>query len=228
MVEPGITNSEKPIFLSYMLSENTPLYGAGTGINFVPDKQMCNGDSCNTMMLTFPSHSGTHIDLPYHFDPKGKKLNDYAADFWLFNQVEIVDLAGRVRDSQIIKPEIFDIDNCETDLLLIKTGYGNYRGTDRYTLTSPGLSSELAGFFRQVLPKLRCVGMDLISISCYSNRDEGRKAHHAFLNPVEGEPILLIEDMRLDEIVPFNKVLVAPLLIETAEGAPCTIFGFPA
>jgi len=223
MVKPGITNRENPVFLSYVLSENTPLYGEGTGIAFLPDKQIHNGDSCNTMMLTFPSHSGTHIDLPYHFNPKGKKLNDYGANFWVFNQVETVDLTGSVCDGQIIKPEILPhIENCE------RTGYGNYRGTDRYKMTSPGLSSELAGYFRQVFPKLRCIGMDLISISSYSNRDEGRNAHHAFLNPDEGEPILLIEDMKLDKIGPFNKVLVAPLLIENLDGAPCTVFGFPA
>ena len=64
--------------------------------------------------------------------------------------------------------------------------------------------------------------MDLISVSSYSNREEGRKAHHAFLNPKEGESILLIEDMKLDIDGPFNKVIVAPLLIDNADGAPCT------
>jgi kynurenine formamidase len=118
------------------------------------------------------------------------------------------------------------IENIEVDFLLIKTGYGNYRGADYYTLTPPGLSSELAGYFRQEFPNLRCVGMDLISTSSFSNREEGRKAHQAFLNLDKGEPILLIEDMKLDEKSPFKKVLVAPLLIENAEGVSCTVFAY--
>ena len=79
--------------------------------------------------------------------------------------------------------------------MLIKTGYGTHRGTDRYTMSPTGLSADLAVYFRKKYPKLRCVGMDLISVSSYSNRKEGRKAHLAFLNLDQGDSILLIEDM---------------------------------
>jgi arylformamidase len=214
-------------YLSYPLSESTPLYGNGEGIKFLLEKQIIHGDSCNTMNLTFPNHSGTHIDAPFHFDPDGKTIDGYPAEFWEFNEVELIDLSGTVNDSQIIVPDKFpEPINCEADLVLIKTGYGVFRKTDRYTITPPGLSADLAPYFRQKYPKLRCVGMDLISVSSYCNRSEGRKAHHAFLNPDEGTPILLIEDMKLDIDGPFKKIIVAPLLIEIADGAPCTVFAF--
>ena len=215
------------IHLSYFISEKTPLYGNGRGLQFAPDKEMSKGDNCNTTNLSLPNHSGTHIDFPYHFNPAGKTINDYSADFWQFDHVEITDLSGKVADCQIIGPELFsDLRNLETQLLLIKTGYGAYRGTDRYTLTPPGLSANLAPFLRKKFPKLRCLGIDLISVSSYSNREEGYKAHHAFLNPHEEEPILLIEDMKLDTDGPLNKVIVAPLLIDNVDGAPCTIFAY--
>jgi len=218
---------DNAIFLSYSLSQETPLYGNGKGIYFAPDKEMIKGDSCNTTNLAFPNHSGTHIDFPYHFSPDGKTSNDYPASYWQFDLVELIDLSGKVDDGQIIGPELFtDLENLATDLLLIKTGYSAWRGTDRYTLTPPGLSANLAPFFREKYPKLRCVGMDLISVSSYNNREEGRKAHHAFLNPDKGEPILLIEDMKLDTNDHFNKVIVAPLLIDNADGSPCTIIAF--
>ena len=60
----------------------------------------------------------------------------------------------------------------------------------------------------------------------YIHAGLAKKAHVAFLNPVKGEPILLIEDMKLNSIVSLSKVIVAPLLIENADGAPCTIFGY--
>ena len=211
-------------YLSYFLSESTPLYGNGSGIRFTKDKNICNGDSCNTTNLVFPNHSSTHIDFPYHFNIDGKTLNDYPASFWEFNNIELINLSGKVDDCQIIGPELFpDLENLDADLLLLKTGYGAKRGTDHYTLTPPGLSYELASFFRSKFPKLRCIGMDLISVSSYSNRLEGRKAHHAFLNPEEGDPILLIEDMKLDTVGPFSKIIVAPLLIDKADGVPCTV-----
>jgi len=214
-------------YLSYPLSEKTPLYGNDTGIQISSDKNIINGDSCNTMNLAFPNHSGTHIDFPYHFNPDGKTIEDYPAEFWQFNEVELIDLSGTVNDSQIIVPDrIPKPINCEAGLILIKTGYGVFRKTDRYTITPPGLSADLAPYFRQKYPKLRCVGMDLISVSSYSNRSEGRKAHHAFLNPAEGEPVLLIEDMKLDVFDLIFKVIVAPLRIEKADGAPCTVMAY--
>ena len=214
-------------YLSYFISEKTPLYGNGTGIKFTPDKKMSKDDSCNTMNLSFPNHSGTHIDFPYHFSLDGKTLNDYPASYWQFDHIDLIDLSGKVDDCQIIGTEIFfSLENSDTDLLLIKTGYGAWRGTDRYTLTPPGLSADLAPFLRRKFPKLRCIGMDLISVSSYSNREEGREAHHSFLKPIEGDPILLIEDMKLDTNGPFNKVIVAPLLIDNADGAPCTVLAY--
>ena len=215
------------IFLSYSLSQDTPLYGNGEGIHFTSNKEIEKGDSCNTMNLSLPNHSGTHIDFPYHFNPEGKTINDYPAEYWQFDHVETIDLSGKVDDSQIIGPDFFSgLGNLATELLLIKTGYGIYRSTDRYTLTAPGLSADLARFLRKKFSKLRCVGMDLISVSSYANREEGRKAHCAFLDPDKGEPILLIEDMKLDTDSNINKVIVAPLLIDKTDGAPCTVFGY--
>ena len=128
---------------------DTPLYGNGSGINFTSDKSLNNNDSCNTMNLTFPNHSGTHIDFPFHFNKKGKKLNDYPASFWEFKNVGVLDLSSEVEDSQIIQPELLNKKlDPSTDLILIRTGYEKFRGTNRYTLTPPGLSSKTAEFLR--------------------------------------------------------------------------------
>ena len=221
------TSGKKILFLSYELLNNTPLYGNGKGVRFAPDKQIISGDSCNTMNLSFPNHSGTHIDLPYHFDPSGKSLSDYPPDFWMFDKVELVDLSGQVDDKQMIEHQMFPkFEKCGIDLLLIKTGYGQYRGTNKYTMTPPGISSEVADWLRANHPTVRCVGMDLISVSSFSNREEGRKAHRSFLAPENRNPILLLEDVKLDNSGPYEKVVIAPLLIEGADGAPCTVFGF--
>ena len=211
--------------LSYPISESTPIYGNNTGILLSADKQIINGDSCNTMFLSFPNHIGTHIDLPYHFDSNGKTLNDYDADFWIFENVVLINVSDKVNDCQIIKPHLIpEIDNKDIDLLLIKSGYGKLRKTKRYTMTPPGLAADMAKWLRIHYPKVKCVGIDFISVSSICNKKEGRKAHHAFLNAKSGTPILLIEDMNLDYEGPFDKVIIAPLLIESADGVPCTIF----
>ena len=220
-------NNKKIEYLNYNLSEDTPLYGNGSGIEFKPEKEIAKGDSCNTLILTFPNHSGTHIDFPCHFKPNGETNNDYSPDFWEFENVDLIDFSNKVEDNQLIGPDIFlDNQNENTELLLIRTGYHLHRGTDRYTLTPPGLSPDLASFLRLKYPKLRCIGLDIISISSYGNREAGREAHHAFLNPKNGQPILLIEDMKLEGKGPYDKVIVAPLMIDKADGAPCTVLAY--
>jgi kynurenine formamidase len=215
------------VYLSYELSESTPLYGGSKDVKLVQARQMIKGDTCNIMNLSFPTHCGTHIDLPYHFDPEGQTLSDYSADPWLFDKIEVIDISGKVNDKQMIKQDMFpQFNKKDIDLLLIKTGYGQYRGTDRYTMTPPGIASEVADWLRVTHPTVRCVGMDLISVSSFSNREEGRRAHRAFLAPESGKPILLLEDVKLEHNGPYERVIIAPLLIEGADGAPCTVFGF--
>jgi kynurenine formamidase len=56
------------------------------------------------------------------------------------------------------------------------------------------------------------------------DRPEGKKTHLVFL--IE-EKILILEDMKLDELdrTP-NRVIISPLQLKSADGAPCTVISF--
>jgi kynurenine formamidase len=163
--------------------------------------------------------------MPQHFIAEGKVLEDYPPDFWIFNNVSIVEL-NNIQTGSVIAPESFE--RCclssSTDLLLIKTGFGSLRNKPAYCLENPIFLPELADFLRSKMPSLRAIGFDAISLSSWTDRLTGRTAHRAFL---KGEkPILLIEDMRLSQIngsTPITRVTVAPLLVEGADASPCTI-----
>ena len=64
----------------------------------------------------------------------------------------------------------------------------------------------------------------MISLTSQLDKSEGKKAHIAFL--IESD-ILVMEDMNLSEInhKP-SRVIIAPLLINNADGVPCNIFAF--
>jgi kynurenine formamidase len=77
------------IFLSYFLNANTPVYGGAKGsVLFEELRSISKGDTSNNLYLKFPNHIGTHIDFPRHFSDTGKSLNDYSADFWIFNHAQ--------------------------------------------------------------------------------------------------------------------------------------------
>ena len=65
-------------YLSYQLSPNHYAYGNGKRIRIEQTNSIQNGDSSNNAYLNLPTHFGTHIDFPYHFDNNGKNCNDFS------------------------------------------------------------------------------------------------------------------------------------------------------
>lgn len=213
------------IWLSHILTNDTPLYGGADNLNIMADKSINAGDSCNTSFIKMPSHAGTHVDSPYHFLANGKRVEQYAPEDWFFNCPQVIFFSAS--PGQLIIPE--DIPLPEqldeaTDMLLLCSGFESYRGTDVYWEAGPGLAPELAEFLILKYPKLRAIGMDFISISSLKHRDKGRVAHKAFLE----RGILLFEDMCLSGIRKderLEKVIALPLRFANADGAPVTVIG---
>jgi len=111
--------------------------------------------------------------------------------------------------------------------LLLNTGYGQFRNEERYRLHNPGIAPETISWIRKDYQKIRCIGIDSISISSFQHRSEGRKAHKAaFIQQTGlGEPLLLIEDMKLDMISgeSIEKMFIIPWGIDGIDSAPCNI-----
>lgn len=215
-------------YLSYPIEKNIPVYGAWENdINCVQVKSIIRGDACNTSRFTLDSHWGTHIDFPAHFFEVGQTVMDYSPDYWLFKHPQV--LSMDVKPGHIIKKEDFnEAIKPDTDILLLYTGWVRYRGQAMYSINNPGLSPELGLWLRTTHPCLRAIGVDFVSISSYTDRDLGRQAHRAFLDPgAVGEPILPVEDMMLSgNLDNLSAVWVAPWLIEGLDGSPCTVMGF--
>ena len=206
-------------FLSHTINEQTPFYAGKKDIDLKKVKSIKNGNGCNMMHWSFSNHTATHLDAPAHFIEKGLSVTDFKASDWIFNRIVLVEIIDTEPD-HIVKPEdIKDISDCQ--LLLIRTGFEKYRSEEIYWRNSPGLHPQLVGHLREKCPSLKGVGIDFISISNLNNRELGREAHIAFL----GDNIFLLEDMKLSELegAP-DLIIIAPLLVQKADGSPCTVF----
>lgn len=214
-------------YLSYPLYKTNPVYGCESQIlETKPVKSISRGDSCNTLSFFMETHWGTHIDFPAHFFNDGKSVLDYPADFWIFSNPQLIVIPAQ--PNQIINRADFrDTIVHDTNLLLLYTGWGKYRGEAIYSMNNPGLAPEVGLWLRKEYPNIRVIGFDFISVSPYQNRELGRHTHQAFLDPSgEGNPILIIEDMLLaNGNQRFQEVWVAPLRIEGFDGTPCTVAG---
>lgn len=213
------------MYLSHFIHPHAPAYGGNQAFFDEPDKQLENRDSCNTRRWRMSNHVGTHIDAPRHFSRNGAPIDHYAADFWLFSQVAIIVL-DRIEPGRILNANDLDFSRvlADVELLLIKTGFGEWRQKMEYWQNNPGLHPEIAPKLRQNYPELRVIGFDLISLSSFANRSLGRDAHRSFLD--DPKPILLLEDMDLSEIdrgSQIKQVVISPIRVKDADAAPCTV-----
>jgi len=214
------------VWLSHVLDSGTPLYAGANDIRINSQKSIDKGDSCNTSILSLPSHSGTHVDAPFHFLPDGKKISDFAPEDWVFQcpkVLNILTIPGKMIKPTDIQEEVSREENI--DLVLLKTGFERHRKKPIYWQNGPGLSIALAEKLLELFPKMRAIGMDCISVSSISDRNQGRRVHRLFLQT----GIRIFEDMTLSAIGVRDKlfqVIALPLRFLPGDGAPCSIVGY--
>jgi arylformamidase len=220
---------DKILLLSHIIGSSTPSYGNRDKVVIRRNTSISSGDSANTSTYFISNnHIGTHIDAPNHFSNQGAKLFDFPAETWFFDRIGVVEI--EVEDGQLIEWE--DVDHhCNKideniEILLIKTGFENYRNEVKYWEESPGLHPRLADVLRDKFPNIRCVGFDFISLTSWRHRSYGKEAHLSFLSPDDpSKTLLVVEDMRLSQIVSNLKSLViAPHFYEDGNGGGVTIF----
>jgi len=213
-------------YLSYMLQNKNPAYGRDfSEIQIAPLKSIAKADSCNTFRLQMENHCGTHVDCPAHFFQDGKSVTDYHLEEWIFQSPFVLNLPLR-EDSMVFPEDVKRVPE-GSDLILIQSGFSGLRGTKKYSFSNPGVAVSTGLWLRKNRPLARALGLDFISISPYQNREEGRKAHRVFLEPLaDSQPILLIEDMDLSsDLSGLSSVWVVPLRMQGLDSAPCSVIG---
>ncbi len=211
------------IWLSHILTCDTPAYANGRSFEIVSEKEISAGDSCNTLRFTMSNHLGSHVDAPLHFILGGLSVECFSPEEWMFHNPLLVDIAV---DSDLLVTNHL-LDQClasgslTNDLLLLRTGFERFRQQERFWKAGPGLAQELGPYLQEKFPNLRAIGVDCISIASLQHREAGRNAHRTLL----GSGLRLFEDLAL-ALIPANEleqVIALPLRFSAADGAPCTI-----
>ncbi len=214
------------IWLSHITSNETPAYGGSSAFSSTPVKQMCCGDSCNTVELSLSNHIGSHVDAPRHFIADARTITDYSVTDWIFEKPLLIDIPPE--QAQVIEPDHLDsvmpgnVD--DADLVLLRTFDPEARSSDTYYKSQPGFSPDLCEYLVSKFDSFNAIGLNAISISSFLHRDIGRLAHQAFL----GNDIRIFEDLALSNIpstAQLNKVIALPFRYQDADGSPVTMLG---
>jgi kynurenine formamidase len=215
--------------LSYMIAENSPVHIGLKKPVIIPNNQISRGDGYNTFIITVENHSGTHIDAPGHFIKGAKNIMEYSATEFIFTNPLIIEIIKEERELiEII--DITDVDLDGFDCILFKTGFCRFRESDKekYLTLNPGISPEVIEYIRKNFPKIRCMGIDSVSISPYADTETSIKSHITAFKEEEsfGEPVLLIEDLDFNDISASDKIktlIVCPWQIKNIDSAPCSV-----
>ena len=164
-------------------------------------------DGYRVTAVSFGSHAGTHVDAPAHTEPEGATIETFPPDRFSFD-ARLVDCRPLDEHGQVGIDALPDVD-CE--LLIVRTGWDRYWGTDRYW-AHPSLTPAAATWCAE-----RGYDLAFDTPSPDPHGSTELPAHHALL----GSDRLLIENLTGLEGLPRRFRLVAfPLALADADGAP--------
>ena len=206
----------EPVDLTRRIDPGIPVYPGDPGVAAEPSATM-EGEGYRVTHLSFTTHVGTHVDAPAHTEADGDTLDAYdIADFRF--DARLVDLSG-LDDREPITTELLpDAVDDDTDLLVLRTGWGDHWGDDRY-FDHPYLTQAAA---RHLADRCRAVGLDTINPdptptpNAATTDPDGVPAHHELL----GAGTLVVENLALPATLPERFVLRANPLRVDADGAP--------
>jgi arylformamidase len=220
----------KIIDLSHTIHDDIQIY-PGDPVPSIRRGLTHEKDYCHVDVLTLGSHTGTHIDAPYHFFKKGKKIDEFPVQRFVGDGVQI-DLTAK-SDRDLIEPgdiEPYESEIAEGDFVVLRTGRDKYFGTPRYYL-HPYLSAEGARLL--VKMGISLVGIDAMNVdpTYFGSIESDSSARHLpdeeeYGYPVHdillGNDILIVENLcNLDKIKTVKGVYsFLPLKLKDSDGSP--------
>lgn len=187
-------------------------------VSVVPTHAIRSGDPYNVSALRLGSHTGTHVDPPRHFFPRGRGVDRLDLEA-LFGPCWVAEIGPRVRR---IEPD--DIERLPegVERVLFRTRNSNrWARSPNFFPEYVALSPEGAAALAE--RRVRLVGLDALSIERSS---DGRFPVHRTLL---GQGIVILEGLRLEPARRGPATLACfPLRLVDGDGGPCrALLGSP-
>jgi arylformamidase len=162
--------------------------------------------SVNVGRVEMSTHTGTHIDAPYHFDNDGKKVLELPLELYA-GPASVIDLVGREITAAFLQDKIKQ----NTKRVLFKTGCWVDRTLFPESITP--IPTEVVHFLHECGVEL--IGVDMPSVDPLDSKE--LPAHHA----LHQHNIHILEGLMLDHIEEGEYELIAlPLPLQDADGCP--------
>ena len=199
------------------ISDLLPVWPGDPRVEIERLSSIDNGQPANVMRLWMSSHTGTHVDAPYHFVEQGLTVDNLPLEL-LMGPAFVAEVDGLEGN----KIEVIDLASLHfprsTTRLLLKTS-NSYFWEDRlseferdYVHLTPQAAEWLVKRGTQL------IGVDYLSVEAFGASDY--RVHHTLL----GAGMVIVEGLNLSR-VPIGpcQLVYLPLKIEGGDGAPARV-----
>jgi arylformamidase len=189
--------------ITRVLSQEMQVYPGDPKPKFEPQATIQN-NGVNVTRITLGTHTGTHVDAPWHFLQEGNSIEKESLDKFIGEAV-IVDISHR---KDICSYDLSSLDIKRNDIVLINTGTGASLTDFAYI--------DVSAAEWMVEHGIKSVGIDTASVEKYGLK--GAPVHKLLL----GSNIGIIENLtNLKQFVGMRMFFVCmPLPLRGADGSP--------
>lgn len=195
------------------LSPALATYPGDPRLTVCPVTRQSQGDAANVSRITLSSHSGTHLDAPWHFFEDGATVDALDPDAFL-GPARVLEVATT---THITAADLRRFDLQEAQRVLFKTSNGKLWSRAEFQPDYVALTASAAHLLVEC--GVRLVGIDYLSVDAFDRQDF--PVHRTLL----GRNILILEGLDL-RAVPAGayELLALPLLVQGGDGAPVRAF----
>ena len=206
--------------ISRSLSNDLAPWPGDTPFHFELKWEMAEGATVNVGGVNMGVHNGTHVDAPFHFDPRGETIERMPLEIY-FGDAVVVDLtqifsdagnqAERARQIRVADLEGASVAIEQTHRVLLKTGV--WKDSKTFPDWIPVIAPDVAAWLQERRVKL--LGLDLPSVD--SIEAKILLNHHA----LAAAQIVIEESLDLSEVAAgVYHFSALPLKIAGGDAAP--------
>lgn len=208
----------KIIDLTQTISSGMPVY-PGTETPVITDTNTIDNDGFAEKLLSFYSHTGTHIDAPAHILKGRFSLDKFSAGKFMGKGIviDVTNCPEGVIEKEHLEKHSKEIE--ESDFILFRTDWDKRWGSESYFSDFPTLSTDSAKWL--CCYKIKGIGFDCISADPVEATD--LPIHKIILN----NDLIIIENLcNLDKLTGCSFIFSClPLKIENSDGSPVRAVG---
>lgn len=200
--------------ITLALRPGIPTWPGEQGPLFKPITEMAKGDVANVTLMSFASHTGTHVDAPFHFLSGGSTVDAMPLES-LIGKALVVEMVeeGHISAAVLERARISQ----GTERILFKTSNSELWNSPQFDKSFYALTPDAAKWL--VDHRIKLVGIDYLSIEPF-----GAPREHPTHTTLLKAGVVIIEGLDLRAIRPGEYTVVClPLKASGLDGAPARV-----